>query len=94
MNDKEIFYQVLFREIDNFLANFNNPLVNVFSDPVKRYLEKFLEPYVEAFIEPPKNELNADMASEFLKEEANEKIENFKKRFEKTRDIRRDKYVD
>ena len=94
MTDKEIFFQVLFREVDNFLANFNNPLVAVFSDPVKHYLEKFLDPYVDAFSYPPKNEINAEIASEFLKEEANEKIENFKKRFEKTRELRKDKYVD
>jgi hypothetical protein len=94
MTDKEIFYQVLFREVDNFLANFNHPLIAVFSDPVKHYLEKFLDPYVDAFSYPPKNEINAEIASEFLKEEANEKIENFKKRFEKTRELRKDKYVD
>lgn len=95
MSDKEIFYQVLFREVDNLLANFNSPLVSVFSEPVKNYLQRFLEPYVNAFIEPPKNELNAEMASEFLKEEANEKIESFKKRFNKTRDLRnQNKYVD
>jgi hypothetical protein len=87
MSDKEIFYQILFREIDNLLANFKNPLVNVFSDPVKRYIQTFLEPYVEAFIEPPNNEINSEMASEFLKEESKEKIDAFKKRFEKMREI-------
>jgi hypothetical protein len=92
MNDKQIFFQVLFREVDNLIGSFNNPLFSMFSDPAKHYLEKILTPYIDAFIEPPKNELNADAATEFLKEEMNEKISKFKEKFNKMKDYHEDPY--
>jgi hypothetical protein len=93
MNDKEIFYQILEREIDNLIISFNNPLLNMFSEPAKHYVERLIDPYINAFIEPPKNELNVDMASEFLKEEANDKINSFKNKFNKMKDLHRDPYA-
>jgi ferric iron reductase protein FhuF len=93
-NDKEIFYQILFREVDNLISNFNNPLLNMFSDPAKHYLQVMIEPYINAFLEPPNNSLNVEMASEFLKEEADAKITKFKEKFKRIKKLNDDPYAD
>lgn len=78
MNDKEIFYSVLGREIDNLLSF--NPATAMLSGVVKNWVFKYIDPYVSLFIEGER--LNTKMATSFVKEEISAKIDNFKKRFE------------
>lgn len=87
MTDREIIMQMLNREIDNIIARINNPVLSVFSEPVKRYAESILSPYIDAFTDKKTGDVNSDMASEFVKEELNSKVEDFKKRFESRKDI-------
>lgn len=76
MGDKEIVMNLICRAVDNIVAG--SPLA-WFSASVKNYLCGLVEPYIDLFMEG--KHFNSDMASAFLKKEATEKIENFKKQF-------------
>lgn len=79
-NEKDILYQMLSREIDNFLLGFG-PLANVFSSSIKSYIFNFIDPYVNAFLFPNSDKINTKAASSFIKEEVNNKINDFLKKF-------------
>lgn len=77
MTEKEIFYSMLGREIDNLLSG--NPAASFLSGIVKNWVFKYIDPYVNLFMEGEK--LQEDVAAAFVKEEISSKIENFKKKF-------------
>ena len=80
MNEKELLYQVINREVSNLLGAFN-PAFRMFSSTVSSYLINLIDPYVDAFINPDGN-INTRAANKFLKQEVNEKIDTFMKKFE------------
>jgi hypothetical protein len=77
MSEKEIFYSILSREIDNLLGG--SPSSSFLSGIVKKWVFNYIEPYVNLFMEG--DTLQADMATAFVKQEFNDKVENFKKKF-------------
>lgn len=77
MSEKEIFYSILGREIDNLLSG--SPYAGLISNIVKKWVFNYIDPYVNLFIED--DILQADMATAFIKEEMSAKIDNFKKKF-------------
>lgn len=82
MEDKEILYQILDREIDNIIGSLS-PLAGVFSGTIKNSVFGYIDPYVDAFLsksKPPK--LNSEAAGAFMKSEVNDKINTFMKGFE------------
>ena len=78
MTEKEVFYSILEREIDNLLGI--NPSLAFFSRPIKNWIFEYIDPYVGLFMEG--NKLRTDMAASYVKEELSTKINNFKKKFE------------
>lgn len=79
MTEKEIFYSILGREIDNLCSA--NPGLAFFSTGIKNWIFNFIDPYLTYFMEGDR--LQVDMATSFMKQEINEKIESFKKNFNK-----------
>lgn len=77
MSEKEIFYSILGREIDNLLGG--SPSSSFLSGVVKKWIFNYIEPYVNLFMDG--DTVQADMATAFVKEEMNAKIDNFKKKF-------------
>jgi hypothetical protein len=84
-NDKDLFYQMLERYIDNSLPHLN-PLAALMVQPVKNILFNFIDPYVAAFFVGDSERINTKAASAFLKSEVNKKIEDFIKEFESQRE--------
>ena len=82
MNDKEILYQMLSREIDNLLGK--NQMLRLFSDPIKSWIINYIDPYVNAFFMGT-TKINSEVAGTFVKEEFNNKINDFIKKFEEER---------
>lgn len=80
MNEKELLYQVLNREISNILGRMN-PAFRMFSSTIATYIINFLDPYVDAFTSP-EGDINTKAAKGFIKEEVNAKVEAFMKKFE------------
>lgn len=80
MNEKDLFYQVLSREVSNFLGSIN-PAFRMFSSTVTNYLINFIEPYVNAFTNID-GEINTKAASKFVEQEVSEKVKAFIDKFE------------
>jgi hypothetical protein len=83
MEEKQIFYQILGRYVDNILGNFGG-MAGLFSQPIKNYLFNFIDPYIDAFYGPNQH-INTKAATEFMKSEVNSKIEKFMKEFNDSR---------
>lgn len=77
MTDKDIFYSMLSREIDNLLST--TPSISFLGGAIKNWVFKYIDPYVDLFMEG--DTFQADVATAFVKEEMSSKIENFKKQF-------------
>ena len=75
--EKDIFYNILHREIDNLLAK--TPLFWTFRDAIFQLLVNYIDPYVNALM--GKEKLDIDMTADFAKEEINKKIERFKQEY-------------
>ena len=75
--EKEIFYNILHREIDNLLAK--TPLFWTFRDSIFQLLVNYIDPYVNVLMD--KEKLDIDMTADFAKEEINKKIERFKQEY-------------
>lgn len=75
--EKELFYQVLDRQIDNIIGSVA-PQFGTFSGIVKSKIHGFIAPYVEAFTDD--GTVDVETSSAFLKEKALTEIENFKKK--------------
>jgi hypothetical protein len=80
ISEKELLQQVLNREISNLLSSIN-PAFRMFSGTLTNYIMDFINPYVDAFTNAD-GEINKPAASGFLKQEVNEKVEAFMKKFE------------
>jgi hypothetical protein len=81
MTDKELLYQMLEREISDIIGG-AAPQFRMFSGVATNYLINLIDPYVSAFLSPDDGKLNKEAASEFLKQETNDKINKFLKDFE------------
>lgn len=77
MSEKEIFYSILGREIDNLLGG--SPSSSFLSGVVKKWIFNYIDPYLNLFMDG--DTVQADIATAFVKEEMNAKIDNFKKKF-------------
>ena len=77
-DDKIILYNIIEREVDNFLVGV--PVLSAFSTVISNYLIKYIEPYVNAFMSH--GQIDIDQLSEFTKSEINEKVKNFKRKYE------------
>jgi hypothetical protein len=82
MNDKELLYQMLQREIGNLIEGVA-PQFKMFTGSVSKYIIELVDPYVNAFLSPDDGALNQKAAGAFLKQETSEKIDKFLKDFEK-----------
>lgn len=77
MNDKEILYNILGREIDNLIAK--SPVLYLFKDNIKNWVFSYIEPYTNFFMQGEK--LDVEMASSFAEEELKNKLSAFKAKF-------------
>lgn len=80
MNDKELLYQIINREVSNVLIQIN-PTLALFSNTATNYIINFIDPYVTAFLAGGEK-INTQAAGAFVKEEVNEKVDAFIKKFE------------
>ena len=76
-SDKDIFYNILKRELDNFLSK--TPLFWTFRDSIFQLIINYIEPYVNAFIDG--DTLNIDMGADFAAKELDSKIQKFKQEY-------------
>lgn len=83
MTDKEIFYSMLSREIDNLLAG--NPSIGFLSGVVKKWVFRYIDPYVSLFMDG--DEMQTEIASAYVKEELSNKINEFKRKFEEEKEV-------
>lgn len=83
MNDKEVLYQYLSREIDNLIAGLI-PGLAMFSAPIKTYIFNFIDPYVDLFFMGD-TKLNTDAVRKFATQEVTNKINDFIDKYEKER---------
>lgn len=74
MTDKELFYQVLNREVSSIISQYL-PQFQMFSGTITKYICKYIEPYIDAFLQDDK--LDVDAIGEYTKQEVNSKIKNF-----------------
>lgn len=81
MSEKEMFFNILNREIDNILSG--NPILLSFSGSIKRWVRGYIEPYLNYFIKEDKVE--TDIAIAFIEEEISNKIQSFKNKFEEAK---------
>jgi hypothetical protein len=81
MTDKELLYQMLQREVNSLIES-AVPQFKMFSGVATNYIIELIDPYVSAFLSPDDGTLNKKAASEFLKQEASDKINKFLKDFE------------
>ena len=84
ISDKDILYSMLEREVNNLLQGV--PIFSAFGSTINSYIIKWIDPYVSAFINSD-NELESEQLGEFTKEEINNKIEDFKKRYNSRKEI-------
>ena len=80
MNEKEILYNMIAREVDNFLGQ-TAPSLKVFSNIVSRYVISYIDPYVDAFFMGT-DKLNTTAAKAYINKEVNDKISSFISKFE------------
>ena len=73
----DIFYNILRRELDNFLLK--TPLFWTFRDSIFQVMINYIDPYVNAFING--DTLNIYMGADFAAKELNSKIQEFKKEY-------------
>jgi hypothetical protein len=72
---------MLQREVSSIISSVA-PQLKMFSNVASNYVIDLIDPYVSAFLSPDDGKLNTNAATEFLKQETNEKINKFLKDFE------------
>lgn len=77
--DKQVLYNVVEREVHNFVVNF--PVLRMFEGTITNYILNYIDPYVNAFIEGPHQRLNIDQLSAFTEAEVSDKIARFKESY-------------
>lgn len=85
MDEKQLLYQIISREIGNLLGSIN-PSFKFFAPMIMNYLEQLTSQYLDKFISPDDDKLNAKAVASFAKQETNKKIDEFLKKFEENRD--------
>lgn len=84
VSDKDLLFQQLDRLVENLIYRIAPQASFLLIDPAKKIVRQFVEPYLGFFTE--NNKLNADMATDFLKEKTIQEIENFKQNYIKLKD--------
>lgn len=80
MSDKDLLYQIISRKVESFLA-YSSPALRLFSPTITNFVINFIDPYVNAFFLGG-SKIDTEMASAYIKEEVNGKIDSFIKEFE------------
>lgn len=78
MTDKELFYQVLNREVTNIISAYL-PQFKMFSGTISNYIFKFIDPYIDAFLQGDK--LNTDAIEKYTNQEVSDKIKSFMEKY-------------
>ena len=76
-SNKDIFYNILKRELDNFLSK--TPLFWTFRDSIFQLLVNYIDPYVNTLIDGAT--LNIYMGADFAAKELDSKIQKFKEEY-------------
>lgn len=84
MDEKEIIYQFLSREIDNIIYAVC-PGLNVLAAPLKKYLFAYIDPYIDLFFNDD-NMLNTQIVKEYAIKETSDKIKEFVAKYENERE--------
>ena len=79
---------MLEREIRNLL-NIINPALSVFSGTAAKYVINYIDPYVDAFMDDGCH-IQTAAASEYVKQEVNDKIKDFMAKFNSERQMKND----
>ena len=73
--DKEILYNMISREVDNYLKGI--PIFGMFSPTIASWIIAFIDPYIDAFT-GDNNTINTKQLTNFVSKELEEKINKFK----------------
>lgn len=71
---------MLSREISNILIGIN-PTFGMFTNVATNYVINMIDPYVDAFLSNG-SQINTKAAGSFIKQEINNKVDEFMKKFE------------
>ena len=72
ISDKQVLYSLISRE----------PFLGLFEDSITGFLLQIIDPYINAFIGND-NRINSEQLSKFVSQEAVEKIQAFKEKYER-----------
>lgn len=84
ISDKDILYSMVRREISNLLQGI--PIFSAFEGTISSFVIQWMDPYISAFIGDD-NQINTEQLSAFVSEEVTNKINEFKKRYDRDRGI-------
>ena len=84
ISDKDILYSMVRREISNLLQGI--PIFSAFEGTISSFVIQWIDPYISAFIGDD-NQINTEQLSAFVSEEVTNKINEFKKRYDRDRGI-------
>lgn len=84
MDEKQLLYQFLGREIDSIIDNIC-PGLHIISGTIKNYLFNYIDPYVDIFFMGGK-QLNTTAVKDYATKEVTDKIKDFVKKYEDERD--------
>lgn len=82
VSDKEILYNMIRREVNNLLQGI--PIFAAFGGTISNYIIKIIDPYINAFM-INETELDAEQLESFAAEEVNNKIADFKEKYNKNK---------
>ena len=80
ISDKQVLYSLISREVSNILRQV--PFLGLFEDSITGFLLQIIDPYINAFIGND-NRINSEQLSKFVSQEAVEKIQAFKEKYER-----------
>lgn len=80
ISDKDILYNMIRREISNLLEGV--PIFAAFGGTINSFVIRLIDPYVSAFIGDD-NTIDTEQLSSFVSEEALNKINSFKEKYDK-----------
>ena len=83
ITDKEILYSMIEREVGNALRGV--PIFAPFGGTINSFIIRMIDPYVSAFVGADE-ELDSEQLGAFASEEAIDKINEFKTRYEKRKE--------
>lgn len=80
ISDKEVLYNMLRREVSNLVRGV--PIFAAFEGTINSFIIRLIDPYVSAFIGED-NTIDTEQLSSFVSEEALNKINSFKEKYDK-----------